>query len=159
MAEYASEHVGFLEGEKTFLTHMVGYSGKRLTKGHIRNAREKIREEFNEWLDEDNPDGAINLMEMAGFSETTIRAYVQSVRDRLDGKVRMNKSAVAPDKYSGIRQHGDRYEARVQLPAHGLNIGLGRFDTAYEAALARDKKLIELEMRHVRLNILSWDNE
>jgi hypothetical protein len=61
------------------------------------------------------------------------------------------RQARAKSKYRGVTVRGDKYEARIKYK--GKTYCLGRFNTALEAAHARDQKALDLYGQYAWLNI------
>jgi group I intron endonuclease len=72
----------------------------------------------------------------------------------------ISKGRISDDKkiskYRGVTK--DKYGWIARLQKNGIRYNLGRHETEYAAAVAYDKKAMELGDKTLKLNILSWEN-
>lgn len=168
LAEYACDHDGMKIGELTYWSTSLRIPTDRIDRATLAPVREMMREEFEDWLDPDNPLGVVRLAEMAGFSDETIRVYCSCIRDKLCG--RLSQLDAPPDErmagrhgirtrtgFIGVYPEGSRWYAQITNTSRGVRERIGTYDTKEEAAIARDKRAIEAGYTWTRLNILSWE--
>jgi len=161
IAEYASKHDGMLTGESTFWNQEMRRNAKSRTNASVNDRRAVIRKEFDEWLDEDNPFGCVQLMEMAGISEATIDAYVSGIKARKDGRVRtLEIEKPKPKrKYTGVYQSvAGKWYGQVTSRKRGV-CWHGSVNPSEDAAMReRDEKIIAEGWTFAKLNVLTWED-
>lgn len=132
VAEYHAPHDRLLSGEQTYWTNEL--RTRRWDNARLRRERDKRRPEEYEWINPDNVDGAVQLMEVAGFSEFAIDAYCRDYRDRLEGRKVTQELAVASNRYVGVypMNGGNAWFWRVRSRANGIHAYAPGFATAEE---------------------------
>ena len=153
VAEFVAPHKGMLVGEDSWLFSMTGCRNKKLTRIKVDSVRQDVRGEFERFMDRCNPDSAFDWMDYLDWHESVQQAYVNALRDRLDGSVRTLK--FQRDVVSGVyQQKNGTWRAVISLPGsinngrRGAKIGVGTYGTITEAADARN--------RYIADNGLTW---
>lgn len=161
IAEYASDHDGMLEGECTYWEHTCSIDGRTVHPSVMQHERKRLRAEFEAFLDPANWWSAVQLMELADMSEHTIATYCDEVRSRLAGNV---TRAMSPERkrknatgYCGVYRVGNKFYSQVTNSSRHIRKTCGTFATPEEAALARDRVVIEHGWTWTKLNLLTWE--
>jgi hypothetical protein len=73
-----------LDGSATLRTVLLGVGSERKDEETWRRVAQAELATYDDWLDEDNPDGAPRLMEMLGYDESVVERYKEVMHEYLE---------------------------------------------------------------------------